>query len=60
MATAGRFTHGHDIDDAVLAATNQQIDQESQLVSHLTISVACDDLVNLDTFSKSDAMCVFY
>jgi hypothetical protein len=26
MATSGRFGHGHDIDDAVLAATNQQID----------------------------------
>jgi hypothetical protein len=26
MATTGRFGHGHDIDDAVLAATNQQID----------------------------------
>jgi hypothetical protein len=60
MATAGRFGHGHDIDDAVLAATNQQIDQEAQLVSQLTISVSCDDLVNLDTFSKSDAMGVFY
>jgi hypothetical protein len=26
MATSGKFGQGHDIDDAVLAATNQQID----------------------------------
>ena len=29
MANTGRFGHGHDIDGAVLAATNQQIDQEA-------------------------------
>lgn len=60
QAAAGKFGLGHDLDEAVIAATNHQIDQEGQLVTTVTLSVGCDNLPNLDTFSKSDAMCVLY
>jgi hypothetical protein len=58
--SASKYGLGCDIDEAVLAATNQRINQEAQLASFLMISVSCENLPNLDTFSKSDAMCVLY
>jgi len=60
QAGSGNQNSGCDIDDAVLAATNQRINQEGQLASFLTISVACENLPNLDTFSLSDALAVLY
>ena len=56
----GKYGVGHDLDDAVLAATNKQIMQEGRLANILTLSVACEGLPNLDTLSKTDAMCVLY
>lgn len=59
---AGVSKHGigRDINDAVLAATNQRIAQEGQLANFLNLSVACEGLPNLDLMSLTDAMGVLY
>ena len=53
-----KFGIGRDLDDAVLAATNKSINQAGNLVSILNLSIACENLPNLDTFTRTDAMCI--
>ena len=53
-AVSGR---GVDIDAAVLAATQMQAGGLSQ---KLSLGFKCEDLPNMDTFSKSDPFCVLY
>ena len=48
---------GSDIDDAVLAAANFG---GGALAQKLELSFACEELVNMDTFSKSDPFVVLY
>jgi hypothetical protein len=48
---------GSDLDAAVLAAANFS---GGGLTQKLKISFACEDLVNMDTFSKSDPFCILY
>eukprot|EP00347_Sterkiella_histriomuscorum_P017569 403348833 len=55
-ATNQRFGVGKDLDDAVLAATNRNIDAGNQLVNMLNLTFSCEDLPNLDTFTRTDAM----
>jgi len=51
---------GRDIDDAVLAATNKSIQADQGLVSMVSLSFSCTNLPNLDTFTRTDGMLVFY
>ena len=51
---------GHDIDDAVLAATSDIINNQNILYQTLRISFSCKNLPNLDTFTRSDGMAVLY
>mmetsp|Transcript_16460 Transcript_16460/g.11626 ORF Transcript_16460/g.11626 Transcript_16460/m.11626 type:complete len:142 (-) Transcript_16460:2009-2434(-) len=52
---------GRDLNDAVLAAINQGISQESTgLSSTVSLSFSCTDLPNLDTFTRTDGMVVLY
>jgi len=51
---------GRDLDDAVLAATNRGLAQNQGLVNIVTLSFMCENLPNLDTFTRTDGMCVLY
>ena len=52
---------GRDLDDAVLAAVNQSINSAaSGLVQTISLSFSCENLPNLDTFTRTDGMLVFY
>jgi hypothetical protein len=52
---------GRDLDDAVLAAVNQSINaNQTGLVNTVTLSFACQDLPNMDTFTRTDGMAVLY
>lgn len=52
---------GRDIDDAVLAAVNKTIESgQVGLVNTVRLSIACVDLPNLDTFTRTDGMCVLF
>ena len=51
---------GRDLDDAVLAAVNQSINAaQSGLVQTITLTFACQNLPNLDTFTRTDGMVIF-
>ena len=54
---SGGFGGGSDIDAAVLAATNFGA---GGLAQKLELSFKCRDLINMDTFSKSDPFVVFF
>ena len=54
---SGGIGGGRDIDSAVLAATNFS---GTGLAQRLQLSFKCNDLINMDTFSKSDPFVVFY
>lgn len=52
---------GRDLDDAVLAAVNQSIEaSQSGLVNTVRLSIKCENLPNLDTFTRTDGMCVLF
>ena len=53
---SGGIGGGGDIDAAVLAATNFG---GGGLAQKLELSFKCHDLINMDTFSKSDPFVVF-
>jgi len=55
-----RFGQGRDLDDAVLAATNRSMVQNQGLVSIVALSFQCNNLPNLDTFTRTDGMCVLF
>jgi len=49
------------LDDAVLAAVNQSINAgQSGLVQTISLSFACENLPNLDTFTRTDGLVFFY
>jgi hypothetical protein len=50
---------GRDLDDAVIAATNKGI-QNGGLVNMVSLSFAGVNFPNLDTFTRTDGMCVIY
>lgn len=58
-STIQKFGVGQDLDEAVLAATNQAINNEG-LMNLISLSLKCENLPNMDTFTRSDAMCVLY
>lgn len=50
---------GRDLDDAVLAATNKNIEsQNGGLVNVVSLSFSCENLPNMDTFTRTDGMAV--
>ena len=52
---------GRDLDEAVLAAVNQSINTAaSGLVQTINLSFSCENLPNLDTFTRTDGILVFY
>ncbi len=51
---------GNDLEDAVLAATNYSVNQEQGLMNLVELSLACENLPNYDTFTRTDAQCVLY
>lgn len=55
-----RMGLGRDLDDAVLVATNRIIsDRANQgLVNFVALTFSCENLPNLDTFTRTDGMCV--
>jgi hypothetical protein len=59
--SGGITNTGRDLDDAVLAAVNNSINSnQSGLVNTITLSFACENLPNLDTFTRTDGMVVLY
>ena len=56
----GRLGMGRDLDDAVLAATNRSIAANQGLVNIVALSFQCENLPNLDTFTRTDGMCVLH
>jgi hypothetical protein len=55
------MSSGRDIDDAVLAAVNQSIEAgQSGLVNTVRLSIQCENLPNLDTFTRTDGMAVLF
>lgn len=50
---------GQDLDDAVLAATSNQINA-NQLSQSLRLTFACKNLPNMDTFTRTDGMLVLH
>lgn len=59
-ATQSNFSVGRDLDDAVLAATNKSIANNQGLVNLVSLSFSCENLPNLDTFTRTDGYLVFY
>jgi len=57
---ASKLGVGRDLDDAVLAATNKSIQNQGGLVNIVSLSFACENLPNLDTFTRTDGMVVLY
>lgn len=51
---------GRDLDDAVLAATNKSIEQNAGLVSLVALNFKCNNLPNLDTFTRTDGFVVLF
>ena len=49
---------GRDLDDAVLAATNRSIAANQGLVNFVSLTFSCENLPNLDTFTRTDGMCI--
>ena len=49
---------GRDLDDAVLASTNKTIAANQGLINIVALSFACENLPNLDTFTRTDGMAV--
>ena len=56
----GRLGMGRDLDDAVLAATNRSIAANQGLVNIVALSFQCENLPNLDTFTRTDGMVILY
>ena len=52
------YGRGGDIDAAVLAATN--IGGQAGLAQKVELSLKCEELADMDTFSKSDPFCILY
>lgn len=59
VSSMQKFGVGQDLDDAVLAATNKNISEDG-LVNIVTLSFACENLPNLDTFTRTDCMIILY
>ena len=60
-AVQSNISAGKDLDDAVLAAVNQSIEAGmSGLVNTISLSFACRELPNLDTFTRTDGMVVLF
>lgn len=57
VSSGSSFGRGGDIDAAVLAATNFS---QGGLSNKLQLGFKCEDLPNMDTFSKSDPFVVLY
>lgn len=61
VQAGGISSTSRDLDDAVLAAVNQGIEaNQSGLVSTIILSFSCENLPNLDTFTRTDGMVVLY
>lgn len=59
MARGVAIGSGKDIDDAVLAATQNLINQQG-LVQTLRLTFRCKNLPNLDTFTRTDGVVFLY
>ena len=55
---SSNYGRGGDIDAAVLAATN--IGGQAGLAQKIELSLKCEELADMDTFSKSDPFCILY
>ena len=61
QAVQNTIAAGRDLDDAVLAAVNQSIEAgASGLVQTIRLSFQCENLPNLDTFTRTDGMVVLF
>lgn len=58
VTSGARLGMGRDLDDAVLAATNKSLSNQSGLVNIVSLSFSCENLPNLDTFTRTDGMVV--
>ena len=56
----GRRGMGRDLDEAVLETTKKSIEKNAGLVNVLSLTFKCEDLPNLDTFTRTDGMVVLY
>lgn len=57
VSMSTNYGRGGDIDAAVLAATNFG---GVGLAQKLELSLKCEELPNMDTFSESDPFCILY
>lgn len=57
VRTGTKMGTGSDLDAAVLAACNIGA---SGLVQRLQLAFSCEELINMDTFSKSDPFCILF
>ena len=57
---SSRMGMGKDLDDAVLAATNKNIEAGQGLVNVVSLTFRGENFPNLDTFTRTDGMCVLY
>ena len=57
---ASRMGMGKDLDDAVLAATNKNIEAGAGLVNIVSLTFKGENFPNLDTFTRTDGMVVLY
>ena len=61
VSSAATGNTGRDLDDAVLASLGQTIHADQMgLLNTVTLSFSCQELPNLDTFTRTDGMCVLY
>ena len=61
QAGSARMGMGRDLDDAVLAAQNRQMNANAQgLVNMVNLSFAGSNFPNLDTYTYTDGMVVLY
>lgn len=51
---------GRDLNEAVLASLNKGLDQNAGIVQMISLSFAGANFPNLDTFTRTDGMCVLY
>ena len=53
------FSHAADLNNAVFLATNKG-DDDARIFMQVELFLACENLPNYDTFTRTDAMAILY
>ena len=54
-----QFGHAADLNNAVFLATNKGVD-DARIFMQVELFLACENLPNYDTFTRTDAMAILY